>query len=129
VEALMRHGEDGFTLMETLVALFIMISAATLLYRGFAAGMAAAGAADAQQAALTVAKSRLASAGPEIPLEPGHYEGVEDGAAWAMDVRLYAGQEGKPQAYWVTVTVNWQDRSARAPRSLHLTTLKLRGKP
>ncbi len=128
----MRRGEDGFTLTETLVALFIMISAATLLYRGFASGMAAAGVADAQQAALTVARSRLASLGAEIPLEAGHHEGVADGVGWMLDVLPYAadedgGQAGKPRAYWATVTVSWQDRTARPGRSLHLTTLKLRG--
>jgi prepilin-type N-terminal cleavage/methylation domain-containing protein len=132
VEALMRD-ERGFTLMETLVALFIMISAATLLYRGFASGLAAAGVADAQQTALAVAQSRLASLGAEIPLEAGRLEGVEDGGvAWTLEVRPYAadggGQEARPQAFWATVTVSWRDRSAGPARSLHLTTLKLRGK-
>lgn len=122
----MRQGEHGFTLMETLVALFVMISAATLLYRGFAAGMAAAGAAEDQQAALTVAKSRLASAGADIPLEAGHHEGVADGVAWTLDMRPYANGEDKPQAFWVTASVSWRDRNAGPPRSLQLTTLKLR---
>jgi hypothetical protein len=108
------------------VALFIKISAATLLYRGFASGLNAAGVADAQQTALAVAQSRLASLGAEIPLEAGRHEGVADGGtAWTLEVRPYAadgGEEAGPQAFWATVTVNWPGRS------LHLTTLKLRGK-
>jgi len=129
----MQSDERGFTLMETLVALFIMIAAATMLYRGLASGLSAAGTADAQQMALIAARSRLAALGSEIPLEAGRYEGMADGGvSWVLDVTPYAagdgdGQPAPPQAFWATVTANWNDRTGRA-RSLHLTTLKLRGK-
>ena len=121
--------ERGFTLIETLIALFIMISAATLLYRGFASGLAATTTADRQQAALTVARSRLASLGPELPLEAARYKGNEAGLPWSLDVVAYAGVEPQETApllgFWATVTVRWQDRAGRR-HDVRLTTLKLR---
>jgi hypothetical protein len=131
----MHDGEDGFTLTETLVALFIMIAAATLLYRGFASGLAAANTADAQQMALNVAKSRLAAVGPIIPLDPGQHEGAENGIAWTLAVTPYAARsdgvadEDAPRlrAFWATVVVSWRDRGGGPVRSLQLTTLKLGG--
>lgn len=134
----MQTDERGFTLTETLVALFIMIAASTLLYRGFAGGLAATGKADGQQIALAVAKSRLAALGAEIPLAAGRYEGADGGVSWALDVTPYVGgvggsdrdsegQSQRLQAFWAKATVGWRDRGGRA-HSLHLTTLKLRGK-
>jgi prepilin-type N-terminal cleavage/methylation domain-containing protein len=131
VEAVMPVADErGFTLIETLVALFIMISAATLLYRGFASGLAAAATADAQQAALTVARSRLASLGPETPLEVGRTRGTEAGMSWTLDIAPYGPEDEDAtksplRPMLVTATVTWRDRAGRAHRAA-LTTLKLR---
>lgn len=131
----MRDNEHGFTLTETLVALFIMIAASTLLYRGFASGIAAASTVDGQQVALMVARSRLAAAGSAIPLEPGQVAGEADGGiTWTLSVTPYAApftdtsaDDDAPRlrAFWATVVVNWSDR--KGARSLQLTTLKLGG--
>lgn len=124
-----RSDESGFTLTETLVALFIMISAATLLYRGFAGGMAAAGAADAQQAALTLARTRLALLGAETPLEAGRYRGREGAMSWTVSVTPYGSEEEAARtrlgAFWAEARVTWRDR-AGGHHHVALTTLKLR---
>lgn len=135
----MQQDERGFTLMETLVALFIMVAATTILYRGVAGGLRAAAVAEGQERALSLAKARLAAAGVEFALQPGLAEGAEDDIAWTVETRPYkAGDNGStdgqlqfqgqaPQrnAYWVTVTVGWRDSRSGQSRSLHLTTLKL----
>lgn len=131
----MNPGEDdGFTLVETLVALMIMIGAATMLYRGLSGGLQASNAADSADAALLIAQQHLAVAGIETPLQTGRQQGAEGDVLWQVDLRPYIapGEEGRAvqpaplQAFWATVTVTWRDRGAARPRNLHLTTLKLR---
>lgn len=123
-----RGGEAGFTLMETLVALFILVAAITVLYRGASGGLRAAAAAEGQEIALQLAKARLAAAGVETPLQPGLTEGVENGIGWTVDIRPHSLTTSPLSACWVTVTVGWRDRRTGQSRRLRLTTLKL-GKP
>ena len=126
--------DGGFTLVETLVALVIMIAAATMLYRGLSGGLRASNAADGADAALLVARQRLAAAGIETPLEAGRQEGAEGDVLWQVDLRPYMAAErtdpaapaARLQAFWATATVTWRDRRGARPRSLQLTTLKLR---
>jgi general secretion pathway protein I len=125
--------DDGFTLIETLVALVIMIAAATMLYRGLSGGLRASNAADGADAALLVARQRLAAAGIETPLQAGRREGAEGDVLWQVDLRPYSAEGtgsaapgARLQAYWATATVTWRDRRGARPRSLQLTTLKLR---
>lgn len=126
--------DGGFTLVETLVALVIMIAAATMLYRGLSSGLRVSDAADGADAALLIAQQRLAAAGIETPLRAGRQEGAEGNVLWQVKLRPYiaaeetgeAAQAARLQAFWVTATVTWRDRRAARPRSLQLTTLKLR---
>jgi general secretion pathway protein I len=128
------RGEDGFTLIETLVALVIMIGVATLLYRGFSGALTASSAAEGAEAALLVAQSRLAALGIETPLAPGVAEGREGEASWRIAVRPYAaaaegdGLTAGPKAFWATVTVVWRERFG-GRHSLQLTTVKLERAP
>jgi general secretion pathway protein I len=123
-------GEAGFTLMEMLVALLVMIAAATMLYRGFSGGLRAAATADGAEAALLVAQSRLAAQGIETPLAAGEQEGRDGAVDWYITVRPYgsANATAAPQAFWVTATVAWREKRG-GRRSLHLTTLKPGGAP
>ena len=127
----MRGDEDGFTLVETLVALVVMIAAATMLYRGLSAGLRVSNAADGADTALLIAQQRLAAAGVETPLRAGRQEGAEGNVHWQVDLRPYIAAEettqaARLQAFWATATVTWRDRRAARSRSLQLTTLKLR---
>ncbi len=74
---------------------------------------------------------RLAAAGVETPLQAGRQEGAEGNVLWQVDLRPYITPEETAraaglQAFWATATVTWRDRRAARPRSLQLTTLKLR---
>lgn len=127
----MRREEAGFTLVETLVALVVMIAAATMLYRGLSGGLRVSNAADGADLALLIAQQRLAAAGVETPLQAGRQEGAEGNVLWQVDLRPYITPEETAraaglQAFWATATVTWRDRRAARPRSLQLTTLKLR---
>ena len=130
---LREHGERdaGFTLIETLVALIIMITMATLLYRSFSGGLRAADAAEGAEAALRVAQSRLTALGTAVPLRAGQQEGSEDGVLWRVVLRPYAPAPREdratqePQAFWATVTVTWRGKRGARRRNLQLTTIKL----
>jgi general secretion pathway protein I len=125
--------DSGFTLIETLVALMIMIAAATMLYRGLSGGLRASKSADTADAALLIARQHLAVAGIEGPLLAGRQEGIDGDVSWQLDLQPYGaadrqaqrGQAAPFQAFWVTATVTWRDRRGARPRSLRLTTLKL----
>jgi prepilin-type N-terminal cleavage/methylation domain-containing protein len=123
--------DAGFTLIETLVALIIMITMATLLYRGFSGGLRAADAAEGAETALRVAQSRLAVLGTAVPLRTGEQEGSEEGVQWRTVLRPYGpaakedGATQEPQAFWATVTVTWRGKRGSGRRNLQLTTIKL----
>jgi general secretion pathway protein I len=120
--------EDGFTLIETLIALVIMIAVATMLYRGFSGGLRAANTADSAEEALLVAQSRLAGLGIETPLGAGEQQGQDGDVLWRIAMRPHAAATDEaatgPKAFWATVTVTWREKLG-ARRSLALTTLKL----
>ena len=115
--------------METLVALVIFVACYLLIHEGLSLGWRGVRLAQSETAALQVAQGRLAAAGFDEPLSDGQRSGETDGYAWTMDVRREdrgGGSAASPlSAFWVTVAVNWRDRSERRPRSLQLTTMKL----
>jgi general secretion pathway protein I len=143
------RGEAGFTLVEMLVAFVIMAAMATMLYRGLSSGLGVAGIADGEEAALLVAKARLAAAGVESPLQAGEQDGSDGDVSWHLALRPYVGQGGSSllsafelpslqslgqaqqqqppplQAFWATVTVSWRPPRGARRRSLSLTTIKL----
>jgi general secretion pathway protein I len=129
----MTLGEDkGFTLIESLVALIIMVTVATMLYQGLSSGLRVSGAAEGSETALRVAKARLAELGIETPLQPGTQEGQDGDILWQTTVWPYTAQDPtdpitQQNPYWARVKVTWRQGSSDRPRSLELTTLKLGG--
>jgi general secretion pathway protein I len=137
----MRHRtENGFTLLEVIVALAIAVASVASLYKIYAVGWRGVRLAEIDSAAIEVAKSQLASAGVEAPLQEGTASGVAPGGiAWTSEVRSYVPPNGldappsaqakAPQAYWVRVRVTWNEGPARPERSLELETIKLKLNP
>jgi general secretion pathway protein I len=121
--------EQGFTLMETLVALVIFVACYLLIHQGLSLGWRGVQLAQSESVALQVAQGRLAAAGLDEPLADGQRTGETDGYAWTMHVRREdrraAGTASPLTAFWVTVAVSWRDRPERRLRSVQLTTMKL----
>lgn len=123
-------GERGFTLIEALIALMIMIAMVTMLYGSLSSALGISDHTGRTEAALRVAQSRLAASGIETPLQAGVEEGQEGDIGWRTDVRPYSaagvtGQSIGVSAFYVNVTVSWRDRRGGKPRSLTLSTVKL----
>jgi prepilin-type N-terminal cleavage/methylation domain-containing protein len=124
-----RH-DQGFTLLETLVAVTILSITLVMLFRAVAGGARTIERTQRAADALALAQSLLEGAGEDQPLAPGKLAGTsKDGSHWTISMTPYqapgaAGTSALPKAYWVAVTVQEPDR---AP--VVLSTLKLAGAP
>ena len=119
------------------MALAIAVACLASLYQIYTLGWRGMRLASLDRAAIEVARSQLASAGVETPLEEGTASGVsEDGIAWASQIQRYVPPDGPDadfsdgrdtlQAFWVRVKATWREGPARQERSLELETLKLK---
>ncbi len=130
--------QDGFSLLEILVAFSIMALTLGVLLRIFGGAGRIAGTADEYSRAIVVAESLLASAGVESPLQPGETSGeIGESYRWTLRVDPYpmdeslmgnaqgpmGGQGMGYKPYWVVLSVEWGDPND--PRAFDLTTLRL----
>jgi type II secretory pathway pseudopilin PulG len=121
--------EAGYTVLEAIVALTILVLVATAFQSGLRTGSAAIRASDLESAAMAVAKSELEKVGVAAPLEEGQREGrTPDGFDWVVSQRpRQQGQQNiRVIPYWIVVTVTWHDHTNAQTRSLSLTGLKLK---
>lgn len=123
----MRTKEQGFTLIEVLVAFTILVASVSVAVVIFGNGLRLAGLADDYARAITVAENRLAEIHAAQTLLPGESSGAEaEDMTW--NVRIApgfldgAGAEAKPGFFRIAVTVTWS--AGNAPRSLSLHTLR-----
>ena len=123
--------DDGFTLIETIVALIIFVACYVLIQQGLALGWRGVSTSQGELKALHIAEARLAAAGVESPLSEGQQTGSENGYSWVVDVRRQTPEfEGdrraraRPTGYWVAVEVSWRDETRRT-RALELKSLKI----
>ena len=126
--------DRGFTLVETLVSLAILILALVALMEIFGVGFRGVRMSEVDTAALHLATSRLARAGTETPLRAGQQQGTASGGLeWSVAIEPYepryaegdARHPGGLEAYWVTAEVRWQSSAFAAPQTLSLKTLKI----
>ena len=127
--------EAGFTLVESIVALAILVLTFGALYQAFSQGAGGYRRAELALAASELAQSLLDEAGTTEPLAAGTRQGTSpEGYGWQVltipyEPRRRPGDGAGPAAYWVTVTVGWQARAAGAPSSFTMATLRLQEAP
>lgn len=121
--------QEGFSLLEVLVAFVILSISLGVLLQVFATGLRNAGTADDYTQATLYAESILAAIGRETPLSEGQHSGpINDRFSWRSTVAPYTDDMPDPEkthvrAYRVEVEVFW-DGLAQT-RSVILETLRL----
>ena len=121
--------DDGFTLVEVLVAFAILALTLTMVFRSFGDGARGIQVSQRQAAAVALAEAKLAALGVERPLVQGVTKGVDtSGMEWRVDIQAlqefdeFARATGL-QAVHVSVFVSWP-ATGRPARTVELSTLK-----
>jgi general secretion pathway protein I len=127
-----RTAEDGFTLLEVIIAFAISALAVSLLYQGVTGGLGATQIAGKTTEAVLMARSHLAAIGHGSAIAQQESSGVDgDGFSWKLHIRPIQSREmdlsdsdrandTKPTnavLYEVEVTESWQD----GPRTRSVT--------
>ncbi len=134
--ATMRRGaQTGFSLLEVVVALAILGLALGVLLEIFGSGLNSAELTSRYAQAATIAESHLASAGADVPLQPGDTSGsVNDAFHWALSIKPYDDPQAQPQMdtplglmrvqlFEVVARVSWSDYGKE--REVVLSTLQV----
>ena len=109
-----RVRQDGFALLEVLVALAILALGLAVLLTVLSDGIGRAGHAERQVKALLHAQSLLAAVGSTIALKPGVTAGQLDGGLrWQVAIEAHADAADRKAwlvgAYKVSVEVAWTE--------------------
>jgi len=123
--------QQGFSLLEILIAFSILAFSLTILLNIFSSGLRRAIVSEEYQQAVIIAQSKLAAAGVEEALDNGSQEGdVDEKYFWQVQAQSFdldaMGLDGDKQnvmPYQVTVVVEWL--AGKSNRQLELTTIKL----
>jgi general secretion pathway protein I len=119
-----RGSNNGFTLLEILVALVIFALAFGVLAQIIQTGLRQSAGARSLNAATLLAQSELARVGVEVPLRAGPTDGeTESGMRWHTEVELIEqpSEDQSLATYQVQVTVTW---GPSPTEQLTLTTLR-----
>lgn len=131
----MTDRQAGFTLLEALLALAVLAVCTGWFYRGLELGLRGARLTERDQAALTVARSRLIEARALGPERGSPRSGTtDDGIDWTTSFIPYAAQAvagapDQPHLIRIDVEVSWRDIPGRPVRTLTLTTFRTGGVP
>ncbi|MDD2659000.1 MAG: type II secretion system protein [Methylococcales bacterium] len=127
--------QQGFSLLEILIAFSILALSLGILLKIFSAGVNTAVVAEDYTAAVQIAESLMAKTGVETPLQNGQDSGLEnDKYHWLVEVSPIVFNPEDIDATAITaalfkvkVIVSWGDDNAN-DRRIELTTLKLSNK-
>ncbi|WP_231362981.1 MULTISPECIES: prepilin-type N-terminal cleavage/methylation domain-containing protein [unclassified Thioalkalivibrio] len=124
--------QQGFSLLEVLVAFVVMALTLGVLFQVFGSGLRTTTAGDEYAQASTLAQGRLALAADTPPLEAGSRSGQFEGTEfrWEQEIRTLQMDLPRPEgvaAYHVSVRVWWP--SGRGERELVLDTIRLQQTP
>jgi general secretion pathway protein I len=123
--------EDGFTLVEIVVALAILALSVTVLLGVISDGLRRTDQAARMARATSLAQSLLAKLGTELPAQQGETTGeLADGFRWRLRLEPYGDNVDRQQwpvgAYNVSAEIAWG--AGGGERSVVLTTLRLGAK-
>ncbi len=128
--------QQGFSLLEILIAFSILALSLGILLKIFSTGVNTAIVAEDYTAAVQIAESLLAKTGVETALQTGQASGLENEKYhWLVEVSPFAFNSEKVDTTAITValskvkvTVSWGDNNTN-DRQVELSTLKLANKP
>ena len=120
--------QEGFSLLEVLVAFSILALSLGILIQIFSRAMTATALSGAYQRAITLAENKLSSVGLEIPLELSTESGeTEDGFFWQVVIEDYplpdTSWETASSLYEIRAQVSW--KTAEGTRQIVLRSLRL----
>jgi len=133
--------QQGFTLLEVIVAFTIAALGLALMYQGVAGGLAATAGAAKTEEAVSLARSHLAAIGHGEAIAQQESSGVDgDGFEWALHIRPLAtrqlalsdsdrANDSKPTAailFDIAVTESWNDGRHKRAVTLHTRRLDTR---
>jgi general secretion pathway protein I len=119
-------GEDGFTLLEVLIAFSITSMALITLYAALGFHWRDVAEANLRETTLSLARSHLDALGAERTLSPGQTRGTyANGVAWRMVVAPLSVDAERAQAGPVPAAVTLDAADRRGRRLVHLKFYKL----
>lgn len=127
-----RRGEQGFTLLEVLVALAILGVSLAAIYQAFGTGLRNDRQARLYEEAVALAEARMAQVGTELPAAAGRWSGEESDLRWTLLVQPAEDEPLQVQPSLlrlmaVTVEVFWPQRGGEG--RIALSSFRLAAQP
>lgn len=115
-----RISQQGFTLIEVLVAFVLLSLTLAVILQIFSSGLRNIGAAEGYTRAMVLAEAKLAQLGNETALASGETGGEDDIFSWQLVVAPYQAESADTEEtesaiplYDVTLEIQWQQGSRR----------------
>lgn len=120
-------GDEGFTLVEVLVAITILILGLSLIYNAFGLGVLGSSASDRKRRVVLDAENLTNEIGRSLPLMSGSQTGVfSDGLRWTvtcerLDFAHHIDAPSRAIAYKVYIDIDGADHSPLVLKTILLT--------